>query len=352
MICDPAFAAVDEAFCAGLDKGGAALTVIARGRVLVDIWGGAAAEGRPWEHDTVANVFSVTKGVLAAVANVLIQRGELRPDAPVRAYWPQFTTDVTVAELLSHQAGLAALSEPSDIYDWQAMTDALTGQKPWWPPGSAHGYHAVTFGWLAGELVRRASGRELDTLVADLGVPDLWIGLPRTEWHRAADLPPPEAGPVTGPALFAAMSDANSLTAKAFVGLPDLLVPGVATTDAWREARIPAANGHATARALATMYAQVLDGDHTLATTAHSDGPDLVLHGNTRFGLGFMLPNEVRPFAPNPTAFGHSGAGGALAFADPDAGLALGFTTNRLITSAAGPDPRWVPILGVLYQRI
>ncbi|MFD1046279.1 serine hydrolase, partial [Kibdelosporangium lantanae] len=139
------------------------------------------------------------------------------------------------------------------------------------------------------------------------------------------------------------MRDPESLTAKAFTNPADLLAPGVVNTDAWRKARIPAVNGHATARALAAMY------DDTRPTRAYSEGPDQVLFGNTRFGLGYMLPNEVRPFSPNPRAYGHTGAGGSLAFADPDAGFAVGFVTNRLIASAAGPDPRWPGLLAALY---
>jgi CubicO group peptidase (beta-lactamase class C family) len=354
MICDTAFAEVVAAFRDGLTGGGGALAVISRGQVLVDVWGGTADEDgtRWWDRDTVANVFSVGKGVLATVAKMLVERGDLDLDAPVRRYWPEFRADATVQQLLSHQAGLAAIDHPlppGSLYDWTAMTTALAEQEPWWTPGTAHGYHAVTFGWLVGEVIRRVTGKDVaDVVAAELGVPDLWIGLPRAERWRAAFMPPAESGPMDASSpLFDAMRDPDSLTAKAFTNPMDLLVPGAPNTDAWRDAQIPAVNGHATARALATMYDNARP-----AITAYSEGPDQVLFGNTRFGLGYMLPNEVRPFSPNPRAYGHTGAGGAMAFADPDAGFALGFVTNRLIASAAGPDPRWPAMLDALYSCV
>jgi CubicO group peptidase (beta-lactamase class C family) len=354
MICDAAFAEVVAAFREGLGNGGGALAVISRGRVLVDVWGGTCDEDgiRWWERDTVANVFSVSKGVLATVANLLVERGSLDLDASVRRYWPEFRADTTVQQLLSHQAGLAAIADPlppGSAYDWTAMTTALAEQEPWWTPGTGHGYHAVTFGWLVGELIRRVTGEGVaDVVASELGGLDLWIGLPRAERRRVAFMPPAESGPMsTSSPLFDAMRDPDSLTAKAFTNPVDLLVPGAVNTDAWWDAQIPAVNGHATARALATMYDNARP-----ATTAYSEGPDRVLFGNTRFGLGYMLPNEVRPFSPNPRAFGHTGAGGSMAFADADAGFALGFVTNRLIASAAGPDPRWPAMLDALYARV
>ncbi|MEU4832892.1 serine hydrolase domain-containing protein [Streptosporangium sp. NPDC023615] len=376
MFCDPAFTPVVEAFRQGMGRGGAALAVTAGGRTVVDVWGGTADEGgtRPWGRDTVVNVFSASKGVVATVALLCARRGLLDLDAPVARYWPEFTARATVAQVLSHRAGLPAIRSPlppGSLYDFDAMASALAAEEPWWTPGERHGYHAVTFGWLAGELLRRVTGEEVRDLVAgvsgELGVPDLWIGLPRREAHRAAFVLPPESPavpgspssrggfPAAGSPLAEAMADPASVTARAFLNPADQLVPGVVNTGRWRAAQIPAANGHASARALAALYGGLLSGDlldpETLAraTTAHSDGFDEVLRGRTRFGLGYMLPNEVRPFAPRAEAFGHSGAGGSLAFADPVAGVGFAYTPNRTITVPAGPDPRWPPLLEALY---
>ncbi|MEU3166520.1 serine hydrolase domain-containing protein [Streptosporangium sp. NPDC006930] len=363
MFCDPAFAPVVEALREGLGPGGAALAVTAGGRPVVDVWFGTVDEGgvHPWRRDTVVNVFSVSKGVVATVALLCAQRGLLDLDAPVARYWPEFASEATVAQLLSHRAGLPAVRSPlppGSLYDWYAMTGALAVEEPWWTPGERHGYHAVTFGWLVGELLRRVTGREIRDLVSgELGVPDLSIGLPRKDAHRAAFVLPPEGPPTpTDSPLAEAMTDPASVTAKAFLNPADQLVPGLPNTGRWRAAQIPAANGHASARALATLYGGLLSGDLLApgmlarATTAHSDGFDEVLRGRTRFGLGYMLPNEVRPFAPRAEAFGHSGSGGSLAFADPVAGVGFGYTPSRTIIAPAGPDPRWPPILEALYD--
>lgn len=358
MLCDPAFRPVVEAFREGVGPGGAALAITAGGRVVVDVWHGTRDEAGvlPWERDTVVTVFSVSKSLLATAAHVLVRRGLLDPDAQVSAYWPEFRTRTTVADLLAHRAGLPALRDPlpeGSAYDWGAMTAALAAESPWWEPGTRHGYHAVTFGWLVGEVLRRATGRPVRDLVAELGAgldagldADLHIGLPAHADSRAAFVLPAET---TGTAPAP-----TPMALRAFTNPADLVVPGAINTPAARRAQIPAVNGHATARALAALHGGLADllGPEVLAraTAPRSDGPDEVLGGRTRFGLGYMLPNEVRPFSPNPRAFGHTGAGGSLAFADPDLGIALGYTTNRVVVSPAGPDPRWTPILAALYR--
>ncbi|MGW4643094.1 serine hydrolase domain-containing protein [Sphaerisporangium sp. NPDC004334] len=366
MYWDPKFDAVVGAFMDGASDGpGSALAVSVHGRRVVDVWHGTADEAgsRPWEADTVVNVFSASKGIVATLAHMLAQRGVLDLHAPVRRYWPEFAADATVADVLSHRAGLPALRDslpPGSLYDWETMTAALAAEKPWWEPGTRHGYHAVTFGWLAGEILRRVTGRPVRELaVSELGIPDLSIGLPVHAAARAAHVPPPGAGalPETSP-LLKAMADPESITAKAFFNPADQLTPGLVNTARWRAAQVPASNGHANARSLDTLYARILTGDlltrETVAeaTMARSDGPDEVLHGRTRFGLGYMLPNEVRPFAPAQGAFGHPGAGGALAFADLKSGVSLGFTPSRTIISPAGPDPRWPAIVEALYAAV
>ncbi|MGW5260846.1 serine hydrolase domain-containing protein [Microbispora sp. NPDC004025] len=372
MRCDPAFAAVADAFreTDGGAGGGAALAVYAGGRLVVDLWQGTAdADGvRPWERDTVVNVFSASKGMLATLAHLYVQRGLLDLDAPVARYWPEFATSTTIADLLAHRAGLPAVRRelpPGSLFDWDAMTAALAAESPWWTPGERHGYHAVTFGWLVGEVLRRVGGRPIRDLVRDeLGVPGLWIGLPRSEAGRAAYLAPPQAGDDPPAALTAALSEPGSITMMAFANPAEQLTPGLANTARWRAAEIPASNGHATARALATLYGRLVScrrraaggtggilGPDVLgrAVAPRSEGHDKVLLARTRFALGYMLPCEIRPFAPNPRAFGHSGSGGALAFADPDAGVAFAYTPSRLVVSAAGPDPRWEPMVAALY---
>ncbi|WP_249349747.1 serine hydrolase domain-containing protein [Microbispora sp. H10836] len=372
MWCDPAFAAVADAFreTGGGAGGGAALAVYAGGRPVVDIWQGTADRDgvRPWERDTVVNVFSASKGMLATLAHLYVQRGLLDLDAPVARYWPGFATPTTVADLLAHRAGLPAVRRelpPGSLFDWDAMTAALAAESPWWTPGERHGYHAVTFGWLVGEILRRVGGRPVRDLVRDeLGVPGLWIGLPASEAGRAAYLAPPQAGDDPPAALTKAMSEPGSITMMAFGNPAEQFTPGLANTARWRAAEIPASNGHATARALATLYGRlvscrrraaggeggILDPDVLgRAVAPRSEGRDEVLLARTRFALGYMLPCEIRPFAPNPRAFGHSGSGGALAFADPDAGVALAYTPSRLVVSAAGPDPRWEPMVAALY---
>ncbi|WP_169949341.1 serine hydrolase domain-containing protein [Microbispora sp. H11081] len=364
MRCDPAFTPVADAFreTGGGGGGGAALAVCVGGRMVVDLWQGTAdADGvRPWERDTVVNVFSASKGVLATLAHLYVQRGLLDLDAPVARYWPGFATATTLADLLSHRSGLPAVRRPlppGSLFDWDAMTAALAAESPWWTPGERHGYHAVTFGWLVGEVLRRAGGRPVRDLVRDeLGVPDLWIGLPASEAGRAAYLGPPEAGPDDPPSPLAdALSEPGSITVAAFCNPAEQLTPGLANTARWRAAEIPASNGHATARALATLYDRLVSGAIVgpdvldRAVAPRSEGRDEVLLAGTRFALGFMLPCEIRPYAPNPRAFGHSGSGGALAFADPDAGVALAYTPSRLVVSASGPDARWESLVTALY---
>lgn len=380
MWCDPAFRPVAEAFrqvCDGR-PGGAAVAVYADGRLVVDLWHGTADRDgrRAWERDTVVNVFSASKGVLATLAHLYAQRGLLDLDAPVARYWPGFATATTIADLLAHRSGLPAVRRtlpPGSLFDWDAMTGALAAETPWWSPGERHGYHAVTFGWLVGEVLRRVGERPVRDLVRDeLRVPGLSIGLPAAQAGRAAYLAPPEAPPeaapkeagqggqeggpdAAAPALASAMADPGSITMKAFCNPPEQLTPGLVNTARWRAAEIPAANGHATARALATLYGRLVAGEllHPdvlgRAVASRSEGRDEVLLAETRFALGYMLPSEIRRFALNPRAFGHSGSGGALAFGDPDAGIALSYTPSHLITSPAGPDPRWEPLVAALY---
>ncbi|HSP96899.1 MAG TPA: serine hydrolase domain-containing protein [Candidatus Dormibacteraeota bacterium] len=359
---------------------GAAVAVLHDGDTVVDLWAGWAdqAKTQPWQRDTIANVYSCTKAMAALCAHQLVERGRLDLDTPVAAYWPEFAQRgkqrIPVRWLLSHRAGLPAVREilpPESLYDWNMITAALAAEEPWWEPGTAHGYHAVTFGWLVGEVVRRIDGRSLGTYFRDeiarpLGL-DFHIGLDEGEHARVAelsDLVMAGADELDPEALGLAqviLADPDGMAARAFMNPPSLAF-GVNNAE-WRSAEIPGANGHAGARDLARVYGALarggdLDGVHVLAPAGiarlraeQSHGPDLVLQVNTRFGLGVMLPQD-RPdahFGPSPNAFGHPGAGGAVGFADPDGRIGFGYTPNRL-----GPhillDPRATALIEATYE--
>jgi CubicO group peptidase (beta-lactamase class C family) len=377
--CDPRFARVRDVFAENFrtrDEVGASVAVTIDGKPVLDLWGGHADQSRtqPWARDTLVNVYSTTKGMTAICAHRLVEQGELDLDAPVATYWPEFAQagkgKVPVRWLLGHRGGLAAVRTvlPSAaLYDWTAMTSALAAQEPWWTPGEQHGYHAVTFGWLVGEVVRRISGKSLgtffrDEIAAPLGL-DFHIGLPEKEHERCGEmsmipLPDPDYdGPNLGAII---MGDPQSIQALAFINPPSMaLGPNNAP---WRSAEIPGANGHGTARSLARVYGALacggdVDGVHVLDAksiarchTELSRGPDIVLQLDTRFGHGFMLSQDRKDarFGPSPRAFGHPGAGGSVGFADPDTGLGFGYTMNRM-----GPhillDPRATALIDAVY---
>jgi CubicO group peptidase (beta-lactamase class C family) len=359
--CDPRFAAVRDAFAANFTRHGevgAAIAVAADGRVVVDLWAGLAepAQQRPWRRDTLVNVFSASKALVTLCALRLVEQGRIDLDAPIARPWPDFAAQgkerITLRQVLSHRAGLAALRAPLPVgamLEWQAMTRALEGQAPWWTPGSAHGYHVNTFGFLVGELVRRASGRSVGAFLREeIARPldaDVLIGVPACEHPRIADfLWTAALAPPVDPAV---LPDDAALRTCAYLNPPGISgEAGWVNTPAWRCAEVPSANGHATARGLARVYAALarggeIDGVHVLARSLldeaareHSAGVDLVLERPSRFGLGFQLTQPERPLGPNPRAFGHFGSGGALGFCDPDAGLAFGYVMNHM-------GPRW-----------
>jgi CubicO group peptidase (beta-lactamase class C family) len=355
--CDGRFAAVREAFAENFrarEEVGAAVAVSIDGRLVVDLWAGHTdlARTQPWRRDTLVNVYSTTKGVTALAAHRLADEGRFDLDAPVAKYWPEFAQAdkgaLPVRWLLSHRAGLPAVRKllPGEaLYEWEAMTAALAAEAPWWEPGAAHGYHAVSFGWLVGEVVRRIVGRSLgayvrETFAGPLGL-DLHIGLAAREHARVADILQPSAPDPNGEAarLFArALAEPEGVTARAFMNPPSMaLGPNV---PAWRSAEIPGANGHATARALATLYGRAALGDGAVISreagercrAEQSRGEDLVLGVPTRFGLGFMLRQASHEGGRclGEQAFGHPGAGGSLAFADPEARVGFGYVMNRM----------------------
>lgn len=359
--CDPRFAPVRDAFAANFERHGeigAAVCVVIGGRTVVDLHGGLAGPGRPWRPDTLVNVFSVGKGLTALCAARLVDQGRLDVDAPVTRYWPEFGAAgkeaVTVRHLLTHQAGLPAVRRRlprGAMLDWRLMTTTLAGHEPWWPPGTAHGYHVNTFGFLVGEVLRRITGRGVGALLRDdiagpLGA-DVHIGLPAAEHGRVAEIdwstpPAPPGADDSG----AGLTGDRLMVHNAYFNPEDISGLGVINTPAWQAAEIPSTNGHATARGVARVYAALaaggaIDGVRVVgagalaaAATEQVCGQDRVLFRPSRFGLGFQLTQPERPFGPHPRAFGHFGAGGAMGFCDPDAGLALGYVMNQL-------GPRW-----------
>ncbi|XHM67821.1 serine hydrolase domain-containing protein [Streptomyces nigra] len=362
------FEPVKDAFArnfTGLGERGAAVAVYRDGRRVVDLWAGTRdVDGtEPWQRGTAQVVRSATKGVAAAVALLLHQRGELDLDAPVAAYWPEFKAHgkerLLVRHVLGHRAGLPVLDvplTPQEALDPERGPAAVAAQRPVWEPGTAHGYHALTYGWLLDGLVRRVTGRWTGEWLAEevagpLGL-DLWLGLPEEVAGRVGrtgrvDGPEPAGALRARPkrSVTAAYEDPDSLTRRAFAAIspfPDQNDP------AYRAAALPATNGIATADALARFYAALIgevDGVRLfdpatvdLARAEEASGPDRVLVVNTRFGLGYMLHGTASPLL-GPGSFGHPGRGGALGFADPEARIAFGYVTNgfrRTVTA----DPR------------
>jgi CubicO group peptidase (beta-lactamase class C family) len=357
--CDPAFALVATEFAANFaSRGelGAAVSVAVGDVTVAELWGGSRAAGQPWDRDTLVNVFSVGKGVLASCLARLTGQRRLDPDQPVARYWPEFgaagKARITVRELLSHQAGLPALRRqlpPGSMFDWALMTSALAAEEPWWAPGSGHGYHVNTFGFLCGELLRRITGQNPGQyLHAELAGPlgaDLHIGLPAAEHGRVAEFRWPVMPQAAAPPSGRAAGD-GQMTFSAYFNPPDVSGYGVVNTARWRSAQVPSANMHASAAGIARMYTalaaggaaggvRVVDSAALVAALAEQVyGPDLVLKRPSRFGLGFQLTHPEREFGPGPRCFGHFGAGGSVGFCDPDAGMAFGYVTNQM-------GPRW-----------
>ncbi|KUN06606.1 esterase [Streptomyces yokosukanensis] len=370
------FEPVEQAFAANfalLGERGAAVAVYRDGHKVVDLWAGtkdvdamAGTPGAdPWEPGTAQIVRSATKGVVAAALLLLHQRGELDLDAPVGAYWPEYKAagkeHTLVRQLLAHRAGVPVLDRPltpAEAADPDLGAAAVAAQAPAWEPGTDHGYHAQTFSWLTGELIRRITSRPVGAWIAqEIAGPvgaDLWLGLPESEHARVGRVGPVEPPETPGGGLKArpkravaeAYADPDSLTRRAFAAitpLPDENDP------AYRAAALPASNGIATADGLARLYASLIgevDGGTRLFTPQtmelargeQSAGPDRVLVVGTRFGLGHMLHGAASPLL-SPGSFGHPGRGGALAFADPETGIAFGYVTNGFRKSVTA-DPR------------
>jgi CubicO group peptidase (beta-lactamase class C family) len=361
--CPDHFAGVRAALSASLDAGtdvGASVAVFLGGEPVVDLWGGYADPGqtRPWERDTITNVFSTTKTMTALSALVLADRGELDFDAPVSDYWPEFKAagkeGVLVRHLMGHTAGLPgwdAALVPEDLADWDKCTSLLAGQAPWWEPGSVSGYHAVTQGYLVGEVVRRITGVSLGTffrqeLAEPLGA-DFHIGLPAEHEGRISRLiphPPPE------PELTAAANE--GMAGRVLANPP--ITGETSWPQWWTRAEIPAANGHGNARSVGLVQSVLANGGEVggrrylsepgcrAVFQEQSNGVDVVLGAPLRFGLGYGLANQAMPLGPEACFWG--GYGGSVVLVDQGLGLCVSYVMNRMEGNLLG-DQRGANIM-------
>lgn len=383
--CDPKFQRVVDQFnCNFKERGevGASVAIFVEGELVVNLWGGIADQdnGRKWREDTLALVYSSTKGLAAICLNMLIDRGLIEIDAPVARYWPEFAANgkegITVGMIVSHQAGLPFFQEqlPDGAYlDWDLVTSRLASEAPIWEPGTQHGYHAVTLGFLEGEILRRVTGKTIgqflrDEVAGPLGA-DIWIGCPEGEHHRIAtsyfDDPNPES-----PLFKRLMNDADWLGARFLTNTGNDNAPGIANTAARRRAEIPAAGGIVTARGLARAYSPLsLDGSidgirivsenmlPLMRTTRSASGKDAILQVPTTFTLGFSKTWGARALGEGEHvimgehAFGTAGYGGSIGFADGDARMAFGYVMNRH-GPGVGLNNRGQSLVDAAYQSV
>jgi CubicO group peptidase (beta-lactamase class C family) len=354
--CDARFEAVRTAFAANFDQGqevGASVAVTLHGEPIVDLWAGDAdGQGNAWQRDTIVNVWSTTKTMAAICLLILADRGEIDLDAPVATYWPEFAAEgkdrVTVAQVMGHTAGLPGWDPPiapEVLYDWDRATAALAAGAPWWEPGTASGYHALTQGYLEGEVVRRVTGRTIGTFFRDevaepLGA-DFHIGLPESDEHRTGRMVPPDRSLAAGLHL-----DPTAIATRTLLSCP--LTGAEPNTREWRAAEIPAGGGTGNARSVARVHSALanggsVDGVKLLSEqgverifTEQCHAVDHVLGMKMRLGTGFGLMNESVPLSPNPRSCFWGGWGGSLAVIDVDAEMSVAYVMNRMAGDLVG----------------
>ena len=358
--CDEKFAAVRDALAKNIDSGeeiGASIVVDLDGHIAVDLWGGFRDEARttPWDEHTITNVWSTTKTVTSLSALMLVEQGKLDVDAPVATYWPEFAAhgkeNVLVRHLMSHTSGVSGLDQPAtveDLYDSERAAERFAAQAPWWEPGTASGYHALNFGHLIGEVVRRVSGKTLKQFVAEeiaapLGA-DFQIGARQSDWDRIANVTPPPPLPIDLAAL-----GMDSPAVKTFTGP----TPNAedANTPGWRNADIGAANGHANARSVARVMSVIprggeVDGIKLLSPQTidlifreQSNGIDLVLGVPLRFGIGYGLPlADTIPYIPDGKICFWGGWGGSVIAVDLGRRMTISYTMNKMGAGVIGSD--------------
>lgn len=372
--CDSQFIEVRNTFQQSFDSGfefGAAIAIELEGEMVIDLWGGKTKKGSEerWKKDTIVNVFSSTKGMAAICFLKLLEEGLVDLDDPVSKYWPEFRQggkgEIPVRFLLCHKSGLCGIKKrlPEGSWtNWELITSSLAEQEPWWEPGTKHGYHALSYGHLVGELVKRISGVSIgEYFKKNIQEPldlDFWIGLSDDKFNRVTDILKAKT-PIIDffmpilkripqmsfypPYLQILLNffDTNTPQGSAFSN-PKFDIEH-ANSKEWRNAEIPAANGHGTARALAKIYGVLANGGSRdgvnilkpktieIARSVQAEGKDLVLANiQSKFGLGFMLGTEHISMGPGKEAFGHGGAGGSLGFADPENKISLGFVMNQM----------------------
>ena len=370
--CDERFKGVGDVLAANLERGadvGASVAVTVDGELVVDIWGGYADQDHsvPWERDTITNVWSTTKTMTALCALMLADQGELDLNRAVSDYWPEFGAEgkrnvVLVRHLLGHTAGLSGWSAPmtvEDLYDWGKATSLLAAQEPWWEPGTAPGYHAITQGYLVGEVIRRVTGQTVGTFFREqvagpLGA-DFHIGLDPGDFGRVANVIPPP------PMREEAMAAASDIAIRTFTNPPLAAEP--AWTEGWRRAEIPAANGHGNARSVATIQAVMANGGEVGGTRLLSaagvervleeqaNGTDLVMGIPICYGMGFGLPSPDLPISPSERACFWGGWGGSVILVDMDNHMTFAYMMNRMGDGLVGDDRGFALAIAV-YQAL
>lgn len=368
--CREQFAPVREVFADSFANGlerGASVAVTLHGEPVVDLWAGDAdGKGRPWASDTIVNVWSTTKTMSAICLLMLADRGQLDLDAPIAACWPEFAANgkdaITTAQVMGHTAGLSGWDpgiEPADLYDWDKAVGVLATQAPWWEPGAFSGYHALTQGYLEGEVVRRITGRTIgaffrDEVAEPLGA-DFHIGLPGSEEHRVGEMVPPGVG-LGGPDL-----DVTSIAGRSLLSVP--ISGAECNTREWRASEIPAAGGTSNARAVARVHSALANGgtvdgvrllspegvERIFVEQAHD--VDAVLGMKMRLGTGFGLMNETIPLSDNPRACFWGGWGGSIAVIDLDAGLSVAYVMNKMADGLVG-DLRGALLVFAAYRGL
>jgi CubicO group peptidase (beta-lactamase class C family) len=369
--CDEKFNNVREKFSANLKSGtdlGASFALTIDGEMVIDIWGGHLDEEKTkvWQEDSIVNVYSTTKTMSFLCALLLADRGQLDFDANVSKYWPEFAANgkenVKVWHIMDHAAGLSGMDvlvTPEDLYDWNKIVNLLAEQAPWWEPGTATGYHAITQGYLIGEIVRRISGKSIggffkDEIAGPLDA-DFYIGVPESEFHRIGNLIPAGEGRLQGD------DDLESIATRTFRN-PSAEVK-YSWTDEWRKAEIPAGNGHGNARSVAKLQAPLackgsaFGVDLLSRETAEMvmreriSGTDLALGVPIGFGLGFGLNSELMPLSPNKNACYWGGWGGSSILVDQDARLSASFVMNKMFDGLVG-DPRSYELVQAVYKSL
>jgi len=370
-MCDPKFSEVRDILAASIESGadtGVSFALTIGGEMVVDLWGGHldSTASAPWQEDTLVNVYSTTKTMSFLCALVLADRGLLDFDRNVADYWPEFAQNgkaqVKVWHLMNHAAGLSGMDQmisPEEMYDWDMIVTLLAAQAPWWEPGSASGYHAITQGYLIGEVVRRITGKTLGTFFhEDIARPlgaDFFIGVPPSEFHRIGRLIPVGEGdaPQT--------DDAESIAARTFRS--PFSSAQNSWSEGWRRAELPAVNGHGNARSVAKLQAPLACKGSafgvdllsvetaTSVMTPRISGTDLVLGVPLSFGLGFALVSELAPLSPNKNACFWGGWGGSNILIDQDAQLSAAFVMNKMYDGLMG-DLRSFKLLQAVYRAL